>query len=684
MEIFLYVLLLLVAIFLSNLINRFVPFVSVPLIQIGLGVLIALIPLGWDFKLNPELFLIMFIAPLLYNDGKRTDNKALWHLRTAILVLALGLVFITVLVIGYFVHWMIPSIPLAAGFALAAALAPTDAVAVGSLSGRIKLPKQIMHLLEGEALMNDASGLVAFQFAIAAMVTGTFSLFDASYSFVIIAIGGILVGIILSFLKIRMIAWVRNLGMEDVTFHMLIQILTPFLIYLVAEELHVSGILAVVASGIMHSMERKKNDPQLARLNMVSQSTWSVIIFVLNGLVFLILGTQLPSIMKTIWNDSGISNIQVFMYIILITIALILLRFVWIYFFWMANWRKKKLNGQKVGRPQVRSAILTALSGVRGAVTLATSLSIPFVLADGSAFPQRSLIICIASGVILCSLLIATFLLPVLAKQEDKTASDRFERAVRIKIFRNVIRELHEQITSENKAATESVIEDYRRRIYDIQQNNTNVNMNRKVSKEERNKRLELIELQRENTQKMSDNGEISATTSYRYQHYLNVMAGAVKNRFRFRIMTTLKFIKRIILYILQPRRWKDTKRKTKHIKDEGKEGFKEIQKVRVSNEQLIVEKLKSELTLENEGWMAPLITEHIISLKRASNEYRPLTSRNKFELKKREVQQAGFQAERDEIQQYFESGKISRELARELRQNLNMIETDWSEEELA
>lgn len=280
MEIFLYVLALLVAIFISNLLNRFVPFVSVPLIQIGLGVLIAIMPITFDLQLNPELFLVMFIAPLLFNDGRQTDKAALWGMRMPILVLALGLVFATVVVIGYFVHWMIPTIPLAAAFALAAALAPTDAVAVSSLSGRINLPKRIMNLLEGEALINDASGLVAFQFAIAAMVTGVFSFMDASISFFVIAIGGILVGLILSWLKFRLLKWVRGLGMEDVTFHMLIQILTPFIIYLAAEEIHVSGILAVVAAGIMHSMEQKKMDPQSVKLNVVSQSTWSVIIFV--------------------------------------------------------------------------------------------------------------------------------------------------------------------------------------------------------------------------------------------------------------------------------------------------------------------------------------------------------------------------------------------------------------------
>nr|WP_219931865.1 Na+/H+ antiporter [Listeria seeligeri] len=674
-EIFLYVLALLVAIFISNLLNRFVPFVSVPLIQIGLGVMIALIPITFDLKLNPELFLVMFIAPLLFNDGRRTDKAALWGMRMPILVLALGLVFATVVVIGYFVNWMIPTIPLAAAFALAAALAPTDAVAVSSLSGRINLPKRIMNLLEGEALINDASGLVAFQFAIAAMVTGVFSLLDASISFFVIAIGGVLVGLVLSWLKFKFLKWVRGLGMEDVTFHMLIQILTPFLIYLAAEELHVSGILAVVAAGIMHSMERKKIDPQSVKLNIVSQSTWSVIIFVLNGLVFLLLGTQLPSIIEVVWNDSGISNLQVIAYILSITAALILLRFVWVYLSWNIGAKKREKHNKKTTRPKLRPVLLTSLSGVRGAVTLASALAIPFFLDDGTLFPQRALIIFLASGVILCTLIIATFILPLLAKNEEVTTEDeRAEKATRIRILRNVIRELKEQTLPETKAATDEVIEDYRRRIYDLQHDN---NTNRGMDEREREKRLEIIEWQRANTQKMADNGELVATDSYRYQHYLNMLEQAIKQRFRTKIKTAWLFVQRFIMLIIHPKKWRKIRHKMKKGISKDNVRFQAIRKLREENEILVIQKLKDQLTKENADLIGPLITEHTMFLERVRNDQTlSRGKRAKSEQKKREVQIVAFQTERDIIQHLFETGGISRDLARELRQNLNMIET--------
>lgn len=256
METFLVVLVLLGLIAISNIINRFIPFVPIPLIQIGLGVMVVLMPLGIHMTLEPELFFVLFIAPLLFNDGKRTPRNELWNLRGPILMLALGLVFATVLIAGYSINWMIPTIPLAAAFALAAILSPTDAVAVSAIAGRVHLPKSIHRILEGESLMNDASGLVAFNFAIAAAVTGMFSLPKASISFVIIAAGGLIVGALLAFLLIRLSVIIRRLGMEDITVHVLLQILTPFIIYLISEEIGVSGILAVVAGGLFMRLRR--------------------------------------------------------------------------------------------------------------------------------------------------------------------------------------------------------------------------------------------------------------------------------------------------------------------------------------------------------------------------------------------------------------------------------------------
>ncbi|UVI29620.1 Na+/H+ antiporter [Paenibacillus spongiae] len=406
MELLLTVLIFIALIGLSNVLYRFLPFIPVPLIQMALGALVAIIPPGIHLELEPEVFFILFIAPLLFHDGKRTPREDLWNLRAPILLMALGLVFATVLVAGYAIHWMIPSLSLPASFALAAILSPTDAVAVGAMAKRIHLPKRVLRLLEGEALMNDASGLVAFKFALGAAMTGSFSLSKAAGSFVLIAVGGLLVGAVLAFLIIRLSLFLRRLGMEDVTTHMLLQLLTPFFIYIVSEELGLSGILAVVAGGVIHAIERDRTASPHFKLQVVSASTWTIVIFVLNGLVFVILGAVIPGLFHTVFRSAAFDNLKVIGYVVAITALLILIRFVWLLLISRGS--------------TLKAAVVTSLSGVRGAVTLVGALSIPFFLDNGQPFPQRDLILFLAGGVILLSLLIASIVLPILMKGSEE------------------------------------------------------------------------------------------------------------------------------------------------------------------------------------------------------------------------------------------------------------------------
>lgn len=276
MDVMFTVLLLFFIIGLSNVIQRFVPSVPLPLVQIAIGVIISISPSGLHIPLEPELFFVLFIAPLLFNDGKVTPRDELWKLRRPILLLALGLVFATVVVGGTFIHFLIPSIPLPAAFALAAILSPTDVVAVGSIASRMHMPKGIMRLLEGEGLMNDASGLVAFKFAVAATVTGFFSIYQATGSFLLISIGGLVSGAVFALFIIWIKVLLRRFGLEDITVHMLIQIMTPFIIYILAEELGFSGILAVVAAGVIHAVERERSESRTLELQKVSDNTWSL------------------------------------------------------------------------------------------------------------------------------------------------------------------------------------------------------------------------------------------------------------------------------------------------------------------------------------------------------------------------------------------------------------------------
>lgn len=268
----------------------------------------------------------------------------------------------------------------------------------------------------------------------------------------VIAVGGIVIGALLGFLVIWFRMLLRRLGMEDVTLHMLIIILTPFIIYLIAEEFHVSGILAVVAAGVTHAVERDRMRSASIKLRVVSDSTWSVILFTLNGLVFILLGHEIPGVVNQIWSDPAYNNGQVVGYILLITAVLILLRFAWV---WVSTNR------------QFKSSLLTALSGVRGALTLAAAFSIPLTLADNRPFPERSLMLFICAGVILLTLVIASVLLPLLTREKHADSATMIDhgKEARIQMLQAGLRTVREEMTDENKEEAVQLIYAYTKRL---------------------------------------------------------------------------------------------------------------------------------------------------------------------------------------------------------------------------
>lgn len=588
MDIFLVVLVLLTIIAISNIVNRFVPFIPVPLIQVALGIIAASFPQGLHFELNTELFFVLFIAPLLFNDGKRTPRAELWNLRAPILLLALGLVFATVIVGGYTIHWMIPSIPLAAAFGLAAILSPTDVVAVSALSGRVKMPKGILRLLEGEGLMNDASGLVAFKFAIAAAVTGAFSLAQAAFSFVLISAGGLLSGVVISFLIIRFRLFLRRLGMQDVTMHMLIQILTPFVIYLAAEEIGVSGILAVVAGGITHAVEQDRLESTMVKLQIVSSSTWNIILFILNGLVFVILGAQIPDVVSVIFNDTAFNNMMVIGYIIVITLTLMILRFLWVLFFWNGKWFFNK--DQSIYKPGLRSTLLISVSGVRGAVTLAGSFSIPYVLSDGSPFPERNLILFLAAGVIMCTLVLATIVLPILTdKPEDNVKEKKVKLlTARRKLIKAALTAIKENMNETNKTASFAVIAEYNEKMKNLRFQQFTVK--NRTKKDERKVRAQGIQAEQEELLRLIERGDIPEETADSLQERFDELEVLYTNPFK--VGLSKKKLKRLMYWIF----FGEQKKPEMSILNE--EGL--IRTTRVKTAKAAIESLKKHMTEEN------------------------------------------------------------------------------------
>ncbi|MFJ2043551.1 sodium/proton antiporter, CPA1 family [Paenibacillus sp. OK060] len=663
MELFEFILLMLAAVSLSNLVNRFIPSVSVPIIQIALGMLITLLPLHYELKLNPELFLLLFIAPLLFNDGRHADKEALWKLKKPILLLALGLVFVTVAVMGYFLNWLLPVIPLAAAFALAAALAPTDAVAVGALEQKVKIPHQTMQILEGESLINDASGLVSFQFAVAAMVTGVFSFKTASISFIAISLGGVVLGLLLTLVKYGVVKWLRKLGMENVTLHMLIEILTPFLIFMAAEELGVNGILAVVAAGIAHSFGYKKMNPELAKLSVVSKSTWSVIIFVLNGLVFLLLGTQLPDIIQTIWSNPDIGNFKVIMYTLLLTLAVLGLRLIWA----MLMDNPEGAKPREPWRLRLKNALILSLSGVRGTITLASTLSLPFFLNDGTAFPARDLIIFLAAGVILWTLLASNYLLPLLLGKETQTEQEEDEIQAKIEILRNVVTGLNELTTDQNRLATAHIINMYTSRIRTLRKDE-------KKDKTQRSLGLYVMKWERENTLLALEKKEVNPYTAYNYLKRINQLLFMRTRDVRYKkeVFPIKQWVE--MFGMLNPARLSIRERRA------------ELTRLKIQNMAYVIEQLKGLLS-EGESdieAVSSLILQYESILLRMTRNESDTYSRREFDLSMQDLGRVGIQLERDNIQSMFETGRISRQGMKEMKRDILFMEHDLREEAMA
>ena len=671
MEFFLIILLLLAIIGLSSFINHFIPYIPVPLIQIALGVLLESLPLGFHLPLDPELFFILFIAPLLFHDGKNVSRQALWKLRRPILLLALGLVFVTVFAIGYLVHWLIPSIPLPAAFALTAILSPTDVVAVSAISSRVKIPKPIMHVLEGEGLMNDASGLVAFKFAVAATVTGAFSLAEAGMSFLVISIGGFVSGIILAILIIRLKMFIRRLGMEDVTIHMLIQLLTPFVIFFSVEQFHLSGILSVVSAGIVHTINRDRDQSPAMQLQVVSQSTWTVLIYILNGLVFVLLGLQIPSVTNEIFQDPRFNNWVVVRYIFIITAALLLLRFIWVSAAWRSGWLLKK----KLPMPPMKAISILTISGVRGAVTLAGAFTIPYLIADGSLFPNRPLIIFIAAGVILVTLVAASICLPILARSEKETTeeiSEERERFAMIHTIQAAIDSVRDLMNDDNRGPAVSVMATYnqiRNRLMNVSDENLN---RQKLAETEI--RMKALEAEAHYFKKLQKEGRVNLETTYLIDEHLIRMRLAVTNRMQYRRLFFWTLIKRSVYRLFQlflprnPERLKKRQAKAKKI----------IQ-LKISMAKAANRYLKDHMTPENEPIYLVIIGEYNELIMKFKLTKKGSDSIH-FAQMQREIQTKAFQAERDEIQRLYEEGKITIDIIRKVRTQINIREAYWLE----
>lgn len=410
------VLLLLSAVVVSGIVSRMLPLpLPRPLFQIALGFGIGMIA-DWRVSLDPEIFFLLFLPPLLFLDGWRIPREELLKDSRTVLALALGLVFFTVAGMGFFINWMIPSMPLTVAFALAAVISPTDPIAVTAIAKRVPIPRRIMHILEGESLLNDASGLVCLRFAIAAALTGVFSIQEAALEFLWMALGGIAAGTATAWGITRAKRWVVRRYGEETGSQILVSLLIPFAAYLLAEQLHCSGILAAVAAGLTMSVV-ESSDEVGAITRIRRNSLWDTIQFAANGVIFVLLGEQLPAILagaaETVQTTGHHEPWWLAVYVVAINAGLAALRFLWVWF----SVRRVMFRSGEGRRPTPwRMVSLMTLAGVRGAITLAGVLTVPLAMADGTAFPARDVAIFLAMGVIVTSLIVASIGLPWLLR----------------------------------------------------------------------------------------------------------------------------------------------------------------------------------------------------------------------------------------------------------------------------
>lgn len=664
MNLLITILLLLFCLLFSNIVSHYVPSVPTALTQIAIGIVLAVINKDISFAIETEWFLLLFVAPLLYNDGSRFPREELWEMRLPILGNAIVLVILTTIGGGYFIHWLIPGIPLTAAFALAAILSPTDPVAVNGIAKRIRIPQKVLSLVRGESLINDASGLVAFNYAITAVVTGYFLLHEAildfSYKFLAGAIAGLILGFLVTWLRFAL----RRQGIVDVTFHSLLQILTPFAVYIITEDfLHASGVIGVVAAGIVHALVRERTETMIAEEQVLTENIWSIALFVLNGVVFLLLGLNIPSSMAEAVADPSLNNYLIIGYVAVIGTVILGIRFIWSYLFFYADYYHGSKANDAV-KPDFRTNLMISLTGVRGAVTMAGVLSIPFFLANGDEFPQRSLILFLAAGVILFTLIVATLSLPVLSKKEAGVTEAGEETELseaKRKILLEAIKWIRLEMNDENRFAAYELIDEYKNRLRHIRSEQRP--HDEKISEI----RLMALKKEREYIHAAMARQEISEAVFDSFEKSFDRREEALSANVNSGLMYLVGRM------IRNWRHYRGSSGKTVRVLAAAKLHIgNDIQVKALQAAYEFLEKYAQENDRAN--MVYPVKMNYKQMIERLENPDRQSSEERKEQ--KEDLRMRVIDIERSEIGRMFETGEITREQAKELRRFVNNIES--------
>ena len=431
-----------------------------PIVLVLGGLAVSLIPGLPRVSLQPDYVFLIFLPPLLYAQAWFTSWKDFCDNLRPILLLAIGLVLFTTTAVAFVAHALVPELPLTAAFVLGAIVSPPDAVAASAIAQRLRLPKQMVTILEGESLVNDATGLVAYKFALAAVFTGSFSFAKAGGGFVLVAVGGIAVGLLVGWAFAFFLRWIRNDSLDIV-----LSLIAPYVAYIGAERLHVSGVLATVVAGIY--LGARASELLSASARLAGTAFWNTLIFVLNGVVFMLIGLQLPEVIRNLHDHS---RSELLVSAALIGLAVIVTRLLWVFpGAYLPRWISKRIRARDPYPPWQNVAV-TGWCGMRGVVSLAAAMAVPRLLPSGEEFPERDLVLFFTFAVILMTLVGQGLSLPWLIRRLRVSAvhsEDSAEREARREAAHAALGRI-EKMAAEQGLAEDSVapvVDGYRERL---------------------------------------------------------------------------------------------------------------------------------------------------------------------------------------------------------------------------
>jgi CPA1 family monovalent cation:H+ antiporter len=409
-----------------------------PILFVVGGLLLGLIPGLPAVRLNPELVFLFILPPLLFPAALQTSWRDFRANLRPISLLAIGLVLFTTVTVAYLAHYFM-GLPLAAGFVLGAIISPPDAIAATAIAERLKVPRRIVTILEGESLVNDATALVAYRFAVLAVTSGTFSLAHAGGKFVVVGVGGIALG-----LGIGWLAREFHRRVDDAPIEITVSLLTPFAAYLLAEQLGVSGVLAVVTAGLY--LGRRMPELLNFKTRLQGGPVWEMVEFLLNGFVFILIGLQLPAVLRALSGHEH-SIAQLIWDALLMSLAVVVIRILWVF---PATYLPRLIFKKLCRRdpyPNWRHVSIVAWTGMRGVVSLAAALALPDTTTGGQPFPGRDLILFLTFIVILATLVVQGLSLPPLIRWlgvKDDGSMEKEEREARLKANQSALARLNE------------------------------------------------------------------------------------------------------------------------------------------------------------------------------------------------------------------------------------------------